>query len=145
MPTNLIAERDALLKALELAHRRINEAQEAQKQAEQKIQSLEAELRAQETQLESMHRQFEKRAGEIAACNGHGEDHIQLLERKIGQSLAENQRLKSLLIEAESAQGTDHEYVPAPKRGVHHEPDPLHPHIEIEIQASPPPDRRHRS
>lgn len=145
MPTNLTAERDALLKALELAHRRIHETQNIQRDAEQKILSLEAELRTQETQLEFMHRQFEKRASEIAACNGKGEEHIQLLERKIGQSLAENQRLQALLVEAESTHSTDHQYIPAPKRGVHHEPAPLHADLEIEIEASPPPGRRHHS
>ncbi|WP_131989666.1 hypothetical protein [Chthoniobacter flavus] len=143
MAKNLIAERDALLKALELAHRRINEAQKSQKQAEQEIHTLEAQARALEIQLESMHRQFEKRAGEIAACHGHGEEHIRMLEHKIGQGVAESQRLKALLIEAESEHSTNH--VPAPRRGVHYEPNSLHVDADVEIEASPPHLRRHRS
>jgi hypothetical protein len=144
MPKNLLAERDALLQALELAHHRINEAVKAQQDAEKKVYSLEVELRAQDTQLESMHRQFEKRAAEIAACEGHGEEHIQVLEHKIGLGQAENQRLKNLLVEAESGHCTDHEYIPAPKRGVHHEPVSFHVDAEVEIDAATPHQRRLR-
>ena len=138
MPKKLIAERDALLKALELGHHQINEVQKGHQAAEQKIQSLEAQLRVGENRLDSVHRQFEKRAAEIAACGGHGHEHIQELEHKIGLGLAENQRLKALLIEVEAANHTDHEYVPAPKRGVHHEPDSFHIDTHVEIEASVP-------
>ncbi len=144
MPKKLIAERDALLKALEIAHRRINEAQEAHQRAEQTIHSLEVQLRSDEARLESMHRQFEKRATEIAACEGYGQEHIQELEHKIGLGLAENQRLKTLLIEVETTHHTDHEYIPAPKRGVHHEPDSFHVDSPVEIDAAAPHQRRRR-
>jgi chromosome segregation ATPase len=145
MPKNLIAEREALLKALELAHHRINEAKKAQQEAEKKVHSLEAHLRTQETQLESMHRQFEKRAAEIAACEGHGDEHIHSLERKIGQGQAENQRLKALLLEAEAPARIDHEYLPAPKRGVHHERiSIIHVDTPVEIDAAPLHQRRVR-
>lgn len=145
MPKNLIAEREALLKALELAHHRINEAKKAQQEAEKRIHSLEAQLHTQETQLESMHRQFEKRAAEIAACEGHGDEHIHILERKIGQGQAENQRLKALLLEAESPACVDHEYLPAPKRGVHHERiSIIHADAPVEIEAAPLHQRRMR-
>ena len=144
MSKKLLAERDALLKALELAHHRINEAQKAHEDAEQKIQSLEAHLHTQETHLASMHRQFEKRAAEIAGCEGYGQEHIQELEHKIGLGLAENQRLKGLLVEVEAAHCTDHEYLPAPKRGVHHEPDSFHVDSHVEIEAAPIHQRRRR-
>lgn len=144
MSKKLIAERDALLKALAFAHRRINEAQEARQRAEKAFHSLEVQLRFDESCLESMHRQFEKRAAEIAACEGYGQEHIQELEHKIGLGLAENQRLKALLIEVEAANHSDHEYVPAPKRGVHHEPDSFHVDSTVEIEAAAPHQRRRR-
>lgn len=146
MPKNLVAERDALLKALEVAHHRINAAQKGLQAAEEKARALETQAHAQETQLESMHRMFERRAAEIAACEGHGEEQIQVLEHKIGQGIAENQRLKTLLFEAESALNTDHgqDYLPAPKRGVHHEPDADRLDPSIEIEAAPPSVRRRR-
>jgi hypothetical protein len=104
-PTQLVSERDALRKAVELAEQKIAQAHSVRKHAETRVVALEARVRAQRTKLESMHHRLEKQS----VRHGH---HIQkahrisVLESKYQQCLVENRAMRTRLMEFASRRST---------------------------------------
>ena len=100
-PPQLVSERDALRKAVELAEQNLAKVHSARKHAEARVLALEARLRTQNTKLEAMYHRLETQSARYG-------DHIQkahrmsVLESQYEQCLVENRGLRTRLMESAS-------------------------------------------
>jgi flagellar biosynthesis chaperone FliJ len=99
MQNKLTSECDSLRKALELAQKEVASARRMQKEADGRVATIEAQLRAQETKLESMRRHLEKPgSGGCSEATGK-EGRIKSLEALCTQKQEENRQLRTQLAE----------------------------------------------
>jgi chromosome segregation ATPase len=100
MQKTLTSECDSLRQALELAQKEVAKAQKAQKEAEGRVASIEAQIRAQDAQLESARRHLEKRGGGAGSPGNEKEERIKSLETLCEQKKEENRQLRTRLLES---------------------------------------------
>ena len=95
---HILSERDALRKAIELAERKVTEAQKALKHAESRIAILEARIRTQKTKLEAMCHRMENQS--VRHHHHLQRAHrISVLEAQYEQCMVENRSLRTRLLD----------------------------------------------
>lgn len=98
---HLVSERDALRRAVELAERKVAEAQQGLKHAETTIAALEMRIRTQKLKLEAMHHRMEKQS--VRHHHHLQRAHrISVLESQYEQCLVENRALRTRLLDTAS-------------------------------------------
>src|SRR5476649_2390893 len=100
MQKKLASECDSLRHALELARKEVAKARKAQKEAEGRVASIEAQIRAQDEKLESMRRRLEKQGGGVHSPGTDKEELIKLLETLCEQKQEENRQLRTRLLKS---------------------------------------------
>lgn len=99
MQNKLTSECDSLRKALELAQKEVGSSRKMQKEAEARVATIEAQLRAQETKLDSMRRRLEKPGSGGASPGTDKEERIKSLQALCAQKQEENRQLRTQLAE----------------------------------------------
>lgn len=99
MQNQLTSECDSLRKALALAQKGLASARKMQKEAEGRVATIEAQLRAQEAKLEFMRRRLGKPASEDGSQRTDKEERIKSLEGLCAQKQEENRKLRTELAE----------------------------------------------
>jgi len=100
MQKKLTSECDSLRQALELAQKEVAKARKAQKEAEGRVASIEAQIRAQDVKLEAMRRRLETQGGGVRSLGTDKDERIKLLETLCEQKQEENRRLRTRLLES---------------------------------------------
>ena len=108
MQKNLTSECDSLRQALELAQKEVAKARKAQKEAEGRVASIEAQIRAQDAKLESMRRRIEKRKDEVRSPGIDKDERIKSLETLCEQKEEENRQLRTRLLESAAKRAASH-------------------------------------
>jgi len=99
MQKKLTSECDSLRQALELAQKEVAKARKAQKEAEGRVASIEAQIRAQEEKLDAMRRRLEKQSGGVRSPGTDKDERIKSLEILCEQKQEENRQLRTQLAE----------------------------------------------
>ncbi len=106
MQNKLTSECDSLRKALELAQREVAGARKMQKEAEGRVATIEAQLRAQEAKLEFMRRRLGKPGSEGCSQDAGKEERIKSLKGLYVQKQEENRKLRTQLAERAAKHAT---------------------------------------
>jgi len=104
MQNKLTSECDSLRKALELGQKEVANARKRQKEAEGRVATIEAQIHAQETKLESMRRRLEKPGSGTPSKGTEKEERIKSLQALCAQKQEENRQLRTQLAERAAKQ-----------------------------------------